>query len=499
MKNRIFILLIISLKYTFSKIYNMYPSQSLEEFVKNITVQPGDIIKLHKGIFTSAQICSNLFGTKENHITIKGEKGVIVENSFYLSNDSYVDLIGPIEIRNTEKEYVGSGIAVRIFSSEHILIQNLYIHHVYANGIAANGNDIIIRDNRIFEVVRMNVNNTSNSWGQCISAEASNALIENNTVENCWGEGIDLLYCHSCIARYNVVKNAHSVMIYTDNSYDLLIDSNILFIDRFDFNKGNNANAFGIGTETHGHINATNITFRNNLAISCGNSFNKIGRNGYYADIYIVHNTFYNSTLSLQFDFVNDSSRVKNIYLANNILVGSQNIIDGTINMWTAHSNLWFFRPGVYAVYLKDSPGYENTSEYIVNEKIEEILFPKLINNPYCMDPDCYLPRCLEDIEKDKNKTYGNLLLNKGIYTKYSDYDFYGRIRNKINPTIGFSEFCYGIKSVDDSMSVGLQVFITILIIVIIIIVGYFGFKLYKRYKIKKSEDDDSYVVSSLM
>ena len=106
----------------------------------------------------------------------------------------------------------------------------------------------------------------------------------------------------------------------------------------------------------------------------------------------------------------------------------------------------------------------------------------------------------MEDIQNDKNKTFGNLLLNKGIYTNYSDYDFYGRLRNKINPTIGFSEYCYGIKNEvkDEGMSAGLKAFIIILIIVIICVIGYFGFRLYRIIKIKKSDDDESYIVSSL-
>ncbi len=336
----------------------------------------------------------------------------------------------------------------------------------------------------------MNKNLSGLSYGQGIDVGGGNTttmgkniIVENNTVTECWGNAIDLLYCDFCVARNNTIRNGFSTMMKADNSRNLLIERNFIYVTNKDFNSDNGKYpglCFGYGMEDHGTVNSTNITFRNNLCLNTIHAVAQVGSNGYYADLKIVHNTFFNvSSLGLQINGNKYPELNKNNEVSNNLFSGGENFkVDIEKKSWTVFNNGWLFGNKSQRV-LPDT--LWNESFYIKKKSMEEVLFPKAKEREPCFDIECFLPRCLSDI--GENDKYGNLLIGKGRNSKFSDgFDFFGRPRDKKTHTIGFSELCVLPDDwiIKNSRSYAGTIVITILVI-LLILAGVFLFIKYRR------------------
>ena len=225
----------------------------------------------------------------------------------------------------------------------------------------------------------MNYNNNVFIWEQVIASRENpwsqtssdlltqHVLIENNTIYNSWGEGIDLLYCEFCIARNNTIKNAFGELIYIDSSRNCIIESNFLYVTTDDFNYNYqqwNRRAYGIGfsSENYNNINVTNITIRNNLVLGVFSGVAHINYEGYYDEIHIVYNSFINlQQYGIYIHPTKDTSNVKNNEISNNVIAGSFVCYnDVELKTWKGFANIWVNK-GNFSI-LKDYNGYENTS-----------------------------------------------------------------------------------------------------------------------------------------
>lgn len=193
-------------------------------------------IHIRKGVYKEVVSMTNS-GSADNSITIRGEKGAIIDGSFgynfpgkglfTIDNASYINVEGltikkslthgimvkgncsNIQIRNCRTEHtIGSGIYIYgewPFTGYHIkniIIENNEVHwpqegfwdrnNVWQEDITLCGGieDFVIRSNYInaYDTIQ----NGLGSSGICVKSGARNGEIYNNTIQNIPGSGIQL-------------------------------------------------------------------------------------------------------------------------------------------------------------------------------------------------------------------------------------------------------------------------------------------------------------------
>lgn len=111
---------------------------------------------------------------------------------------------------------------------------------------------IVINSSVRRSVTENNPPANSNQWGSCIKIElgASDIVIRNNIIEDCYGEGIDTAEAARVDVIGNTLKNCWSYCIYIDNSTDVLVQGNTASCPDSSFNRnGAPAVSFGVGDE----------------------------------------------------------------------------------------------------------------------------------------------------------------------------------------------------------------------------------------------------------
>ncbi|KAH3766175.1 hypothetical protein Pelo_1953 [Pelomyxa schiedti] len=288
--------------------------------IANITAaskiaRPGDVIELMAGTYTAKEQIYKLYGTRDMPITIRAgaDGGVVFDGSSLTLSGStpilsfyqvgYLVVQGPIEIRSS------SGNGMNVLNGTHMEICNLTIHETQKWALATSGVDIHIHHNEMYRCVLENEDGKStHGWSQCVASWAidsaantlsSGVLWEFNTIHDTWGEGLDLIQCDGCTARDNTVYDSWSVLLYSDNVRNILIERNVLYCTSDEHNRnGNRPTILLIGTEswpTH-PIPTVNLTIRNNLGIGGGNGIAYYGEENYYSEIKAYYNTFWNTT-----------------------------------------------------------------------------------------------------------------------------------------------------------------------------------------------------------
>lgn len=190
---------------------------------------------------------------------------------------------------------------------------------------------IVINSTVKHSVLQNNPPSESNNWSSCIKVElgASYVEIRNNTVENCYGEGIDVSESSWVNVIGNTLLNCWSYCIYVDNSTDVVVyDNKISCLDPAFNRNGKPATAAGVGDENlsqwggNGIPMAARITITENTSYKCqapkywGGDF----PNGGVDTLAITNNTIYDTSTRVS---VANKPRNANINLTGNVYLSS--------------------------------------------------------------------------------------------------------------------------------------------------------------------------------
>lgn len=415
--------------------------------------QPGDVIEILEGTYTQRlETYSGASGTVDNPIIFrpaKNAKVIIDGSSTTLSQDvsilsfknlNYVNIEGPIEIKNSNKG------GVEVIDSQNVKISGLTIHDTQKWGMVVSGDYIEVENNEVYNCVLDNTNSKANSgWSSCMMSWARNynqgkmssfVTWKSNKIYNGWGEGLNLILCENCVAKSNTVTDAFSVLLYMDNARNVLIDGNILRQTDDSHNNVNNFRACGIafGNEDwmSNPINTENITIANNLIIGTRMGFGYWSFNNYYyTDIKIYHNTMWNTLgAALYISSPKNFGKAKNCEAINNFLYIQDQY--WSIDIGKTEKSNWVIKNNYY--YGSDNAVSDCQGKWTSSVEVSSI---------FKADPkyDCK-NAYFKDLTISENCFYPSLTgseLKNGLYVNIAK-DFFGCDRNKKSTTIGFSE-----------------------------------------------------------
>jgi parallel beta-helix repeat protein len=206
--------------------------------------------------------------------------------------------------------------------ADNVVIENLVVRNCDSHGIIVRNSDgSIIRGNYVHDSVLERLR--GEGWGSCIKGErgATNLLIENNRVERCNGEGIAVTMVGGATIRNNEVVNSYSVLLYIDNSYDVLSHDNILTCtgDAQFLRNGSRAKGITIGEESYSGWGAQlrDVSIIENTVTDCSTGImafqSDVG--GTLTDVLIDNNIIPSGTkLPLSID----ASKCSNVVVSNN-------------------------------------------------------------------------------------------------------------------------------------------------------------------------------------
>ncbi|ELP89722.1 hypothetical protein EIN_455420 [Entamoeba invadens IP1] len=274
---------------------------------------PGDTIEFLTGNYPPQNVPQNTSGTPTNPIIIRPslnaklvfETLIGAYNVFSIFNSSNIQVIGPFIVRN------GYHRSVVVENSTNITISNLKIFNSTSWAVYATGVNITVKDSLADGCVLDNLNCRKNSWGQCFSTYAIDPYIPtlsqninyiNNEIVNSYGEAIDIILCTDCVVKNNFIHDVFPIAIYTDNARNLVFANNVITFTNHSICTNNSQyHAIAIGVETWPIkcVSTTNITITNNFIYGASNGVSYWGQSetcGYYSDITVSNNVFYNIT-----------------------------------------------------------------------------------------------------------------------------------------------------------------------------------------------------------
>jgi hypothetical protein len=279
-----------------------------------------------------------------------------------LHNASHVTFDG-FELRN------GPLMGLQVADGTDVTIRNCLIHDMQDNGLLASGQQLLIENNQVWNVVLRNANNASGRglWGSSLHTvrrpnfmPTLNVTIRNNVVHDTWGEGIGVYHTDGAVVQGNTVYDTYSVSVYLDQARNVQIDRNYVYVTGDARNKNGLAPfRVGMATEplagnTQPVIMLQNITVSNNIIVAPGIGLNYYYDNGTvdpsntYQNVHIYYNVVRAPAFStIQFHAVqNNSLKPSGVLVRNNILDGATMSANNTLQIgdiagWTFSNNDW--------------------------------------------------------------------------------------------------------------------------------------------------------------
>ena len=350
-----------------------------------ITVDPEGIGKvIIKGVGTFSG--ESLFKVYDNrYLRIDGNHRLIIDgSSAILSKDQSLVSIyassGPLEYLVFERTELqnssGRGISFRQRTNTgpaNIFIRNNLIHDIAYRAVGGFGNTIYIEGNRIWNAALSNRNQAygSGGWPGVIQTArnydsqshsyflSENIFIRNNSIYNCWGEGIIMNFTSNGLVKANTIHDVFSVYIYLDGSNNCTVDGNHLYRTTAEFDRKDKrpaqANGISFGTESYpwgaGQQSLTpeNIVIINNLVDNLGKgvSYWHAGANSSkantYRNIFICRNVLRNlHNTPIFIDAVPDGyDRPSNGVVKNNVIANTG--IGQSVAFYAGDTAAWVF------------------------------------------------------------------------------------------------------------------------------------------------------------
>jgi parallel beta-helix repeat protein len=293
-----------------------------------------------------------------NYITVSGFE---VRN---INNDGHGGTGGSNTING------GYGVSIE---GNNDTVSNLNVHNTWAQGILASGNNSVIENNTVSYVAMSNCraantancSSTARGWASCLSAASPygsgqitfNAVIQGNTVFNCWGEGISTWLSNGTTIQNNVTYNNWAQNLYVNNAWNTLVQRNIVY------NTPNNyvgkTASFTLADEQTSTTNnpvSGFPTIINNLIYNaelCAFCWTEVAGTGLYGGL-IANNTINAPSLpagisAFSTGGAGNSKNVTNVYsfIYNNIVVGGGYV--PSLGGLTLSNNLWSTKPATGA------------------------------------------------------------------------------------------------------------------------------------------------------
>ena len=427
--------------------------------------EPGDIIEIKGGIYTERQnVWGWRNGTEENPIIVRPAKDEVVifdgSSVSYSEEVAFVNfnkianfrIEGPFEIRNCPQG------GFQAIESVNVIVTGLHIHNVKKWGLLVSGFNIIVEENHVHDCVMSNKYSTAEyGWSQCVMTWAwdynrgemsRNITWQRNTIHDAWGEGIDIILCDGCVAKENNITDTFSVILYVDNSKNVVVERNVLrqTTDKYNNKRGFRPAGVAMGNENWmlNPIPITNVTIKNNLIIGSRIGVGYWGWSNYYSNIKVYHNTVWNTIgAALYFQNPEIKGKARDCEARNNFFYVQDKYWAGDIgntenSAWTFNSNFWYGmnwlpQPDTGAssskaqemniradeIFYADPTYNCNLNEYVTNKQI----------SPYCFRP------AIDACSYFKLVGSGTKIVKDSV----SD-DFYHCQRNENVPTVGYAE-----------------------------------------------------------
>lgn len=259
-----------------------------------------------------------------------------------------------------------AGIESQLVSN--LSIRNCHIHDINSSGARYAGKKIRLEGNYLHDIALINVNNTNfpnGGWPTCMGTApdrdnnpsnpfADDVIIRGNRIENCWGEGIGVWFASNAVVEDNIIDNAFNVGIYLDNSFNVTIARNFVHMTR-GLNGGQGSGIL-MGTEPYPSWGLTassshDITITNNVVVAGGGigwwSSDDTTDANTYQHIGLFHNTVV-ATLgnALGFDKVAAGLPTPSACVAkNNVFSEASDSDSGDAAAWSVGGNAWLGKP----------------------------------------------------------------------------------------------------------------------------------------------------------
>ena len=364
---------------------NLDPSNML-----TITVDPegiGNVVIKGTGTFSN----ESLFNIHDSRcLRIDGDNRLIIDgSSATISKDQSLVSIyasaGPLEHVVFEKTELrnssGRGISFHQLTNTmpaNIFISNNLIHDIAHRAVGGFGNTIYIEGNRIWNAALSNRNQAygGGGWPGVIQTArnydsqshsysfSKNIFISNNSIYNCWGEGIIMNFTSNGLVKANTIRDVFSVYIYLDGSNNCTVDGNHLCRTTAEFDRKDKsppqANGISFCTESYqwgsGQQSLTpeNIMIRNNLVDNLGKGISywhaaaNSSKVNTYRNISICRNVLRNlHNTPIFIDAVPSgydrpsNGQVKNNIIANAGMGHSMTFYVGDAAAWVLSNNNW--------------------------------------------------------------------------------------------------------------------------------------------------------------
>ncbi|MBI5536981.1 MAG: right-handed parallel beta-helix repeat-containing protein [Deltaproteobacteria bacterium] len=334
--------------------------------------QPGDAIEVRGGTWNTPGDKCGATGTADHPVHVRPYAGesVILDATgqpltksdavIAIEQASYVVLDG-FEIANS------SGRGVNCWESVGITLRNLRVHDTAYRALGGGGQDLVIENNEVWNASLSNENDAfgGGGWPAAVSTYARddgsasrNVVIRNNHIHDVWGECVIALFADGVTIEGNRIHDCYSVSLYVDNSRNVRIERNQIWVTTTKYNKKSNgkpATGITFATESYGsgvpQQRIENLVIANNLITDTGRGI------GYWHDeantaahntwqgVSILHNVLrHTQSAALSFDSVVGAPAPSAGVIANNIVWAgdSQPSLElGDPAAWQLISNVW--------------------------------------------------------------------------------------------------------------------------------------------------------------
>lgn len=319
-------------------------------------------------------------GMLKKNVSLRGEGEVVIKGDSLPPRSILVMLMGSgISVKNLRIEN-GTNSALILDGSEitfhtDAVIENVVTKNVSAFGILVKGYDrVLVKNSTVQQTCKENEfekNNTCQWASGLRTTSCSNVQIIGCTVEENWGEGINLSYTTTAIVKDNKVKDNYSANIYLHSASNTIVSHNRVEIEnpifwRYCYGAKGTAASIGIANE----LTCDNACFfpSVNYNSSCGDKLHCCAYTDYdnpilkhvgykqIDSIYVFNNIIQGSGISIwdAFSGLLNFAYINNVFVENNTFVGIEGtdsvrkgVIEFNLNTPFVYSNSIVFRNNI--------------------------------------------------------------------------------------------------------------------------------------------------------